>query len=281
MSKDRRKRHASDYSSRTQRKNNSVQAANRKFQSLGGEQIEGRHAVREILIAGKRRVREIVVVADSDLSPVMEDIVSLAGESKISVRELPRSRFAKIVRTEAPQGVVAFVDPLTEYDIDELLIDDSLGRNPFLLVFDGVTDPGNLGAVLRSAECAGVTGVVLSRHRSVGITPTVAKAAAGAIEHIRFTRVAGIPSAIDRLSKAGVWTVGLDTGGSTSIYKFNAEDRPLALVLGAEGKGLSRLVRERCDDLVHIPLNGVLPSLNVSAAAAVALFEVVKQKSLS
>jgi 23S rRNA (guanosine2251-2'-O)-methyltransferase len=152
---------------------------------------------------------------------------------------------------------------------------------PFLLLLDGVTDPGNLGAVLRTAEGAGVTGVVLPRHRAAHITPTVTKAAAGAIEHLSMAVVPGLPTAMRALSDRGVWTVGLDAGGSTSLFDIAVADEPLALVLGAEGPGLSRLVRERCDAVVSIPLDGVLGSLNVSAAAAVACFEIARRRSMA
>ena len=152
------------------------------------------------------------------------------------------------------------------------------GPRVHLLLLDGVTDPGNLGAILRSAECAGVTGVILPRHRAAGVTAAVAKSAAGAIEHLRMTRVAGLPKALGRLADAGVWSVGLDAGGEAAIHDLTVADEPVALVLGAEGSGLSRLVRERCDTIAYIPLGGVLGSLNVSAAAAIALFEVARRR---
>ena len=166
--------------------------------------------------------------------------------------------------------------PLHEYEFEDLLQPDANGRDPFLLLLDGVTDPGNLGAILRSAECAGVTGVVLPRHRAAGVTATVTKSAAGAIEHLRMTRVGGLPKALARMAEEGVWSVGLDAGGDAPIHQLTVADQPVALVMGAEGTGLSRLVRERCDTIAHIPLAGVLGSLNVSAAAAVALFEVAR-----
>ncbi|MEL7155391.1 MAG: RNA methyltransferase, partial [Actinomycetota bacterium] len=139
--------------------------------------------------------------------------------------------------------------------------------------------PGNLGAILRTAECTGVTGIVLPRHRSVHISPTVTKAAAGAVEHLPMALVGGIPAALATLSAGGVTTVGLDAGGADSIFTTPVlDDGPVALVLGAEGRGLSRLVRTRVDTLVAVPLRGSLNSLNVSAAAAVACFEVVRRR---
>jgi 23S rRNA (guanosine2251-2'-O)-methyltransferase len=150
---------------------------------------------------------------------------------------------------------------------------------PFLVAVDGVTDPGNLGALLRSAEGAGVTGIVLPRHRAVHVTPTVAKAAAGAVEYLDIALVAGLPAALQRASAARVWVVGLDDAADRSLFDLDDLARePLVLVLGAEGAGLSRLTRERCDMVVSIPMLGRLSSLNVSAAAALACFEVVRRR---
>jgi 23S rRNA (guanosine2251-2'-O)-methyltransferase len=149
-----------------------------------------------------------------------------------------------------------------------------------LVAIDGVTDPGNLGALLRAAECSGVTGVVLPRHRSVHITPTVAKAAAGAIEHLPMTVVPGLASALELMKRAGLWVVGLDGGGDTGIDRITLASEPLVLVLGAEGAGLSPLVRKRCDVVAAIPLRGRLASLNVAAAGAIACYEVARQRAL-
>jgi tRNA G18 (ribose-2'-O)-methylase SpoU len=148
----------------------------------------------------------------------------------------------------------------------------------FLVLLEGVTDPQNLGAILRSAECAGATGVAVPRHRSVHVTPAVTKAAAGAIEHLQMALVSGIPSALQALERLGVMTVGLDERGTRSLYDLDLGDRPVALVLGSEGTGLSPLARRRCDVLCRIPVGGEIPSLNVSAAAAVACFEVARQR---
>lgn len=240
----------------------------------GGEQVEGRQAVRELFLAGRRRVRELILEADLPDSEILDDIASLAAEARVPVRELSRSRFRSIARTEAPQGVVAMADSLPEVDLDSIARPGPEQAPPLLLALDGVTDPGNLGAVLRSAEAAGVSGVILPRHRAVRVTPAVTKAAAGAVEHLPLTLVGGLPAAIDRLRELGVWVVGLDMGGEVSIYELGMVGEPLALVLGAEGRGLSRLVRQRCDVRAHIPLKGRLGSLNVAAAGAIACHEV-------
>ena len=150
-----------------------------------------------------------------------------------------------------------------------------------LVAVDGVTDPGNLGAIIRTAECAGVTGLLLPRHRAVHVTPTVTKSAAGAVEHVPMALVGGLPAAIEEMKKLGVWVVGLDAGGEKSLHRVELGDEPVCLVLGAEGEGLSRLVRQRCDQIVSIPLVGSLSSLNVATAAALAIYEVVRRRSES
>ena len=246
---------------------------------MGGDQVEGRHAVRELLLAGTRRAREVVLAGDLDEAPILGDIIGLADESKVPVRELTRSRFESMARTGASQGVLARAAPLRPVELAGLLGAGPGADKPFLLLLDGVTDPQNLGAILRTAECAGVTGVVLPRHRAAHITPSVTKAAAGAVEHLRMSLVGGLPSAMQSLSDAGVWTVGLDSSGETPIHELSVADEPVALVLGAEGLGLSRLVRQRCDAVASIPLRGALGSLNVSAAAAVGCFEIQARRS--
>jgi 23S rRNA (guanosine2251-2'-O)-methyltransferase len=246
---------------------------------LGGDQVEGRQAVRELLLAGRRRVREIWVLAEQDQADVLDDILELAEAERVPVRQVSRGKFFTEARCEAPQGVLAKAAPLEEALLDDLAVARPGGPPPFLVAVDGVTDPGNLGALLRSAECAGATGVVLPRHRAVHVTPTVTKAAAGAVEHLPFAIVGGLPAGLQQLSKHGVWVVGLDGGGTTGLWDLPAADSPIVLVLGAEGAGLSRLVRQRCDEIASIPLSGALGSLNVAAAAALACFEVARARA--
>lgn len=246
---------------------------------LGGDQVEGRRAVEELLAAGRRRVRDVWVAEGVEPSPILERILSLASSARVAVRWVPPARLDGEARTETHQGVLAHAEPLEEADLDELA-EPAGGVNPFLVALDGVTDPRNLGAVLRSAECAGVTGVVLPRHHAALVTASVTKAAAGAVEHLPIAVVPGIAGALTTLARHGVWSVGLDAGSSESIYDLDLADRPIAVVLGAEDRGLSRLVRARCDTVVSIPARGHLPSLNVSAAAAIALFELARRRHL-
>lgn len=241
--------------------------------------MEGRQAVRELLLAGTRRTREIWLSTEIEPAPVVEDIVELAAELRVAVREVSRTRLEAAARTDAPQGVLAHAAPLPESELDDLAQVRPGEPLPFLLCCDGITDPGNLGALLRSAECAGVTGVVLPRHRAVHITPTVAKAAAGAVEHLPMALVGGMPTALRRLTELDVWVVGLDGAADRSLWDVAVADAPVALVLGAEGAGLGRLTRQRCDQVVSIPMHGRLSSLNVGTAGALACFEIARRRS--
>jgi 23S rRNA (guanosine2251-2'-O)-methyltransferase len=175
--------------------------------------------------------------------------------------------------------VIAWAEAVEAVPLSELLGAVVTGPPPFLLVLDGVTDPGNFGSLLRTAACAGATGVVIGRHRSAPLTPAALKSAAGAVEKVPIALVPGIPGALPQLAKAGVWTVGLDPAGPANLWRTTLLDGPVAVVLGSEGNGLSRLVRQRCDVLARIPQSGALGSLNVAAAGAVACFEVARQRS--
>ncbi len=246
---------------------------------LGGEQVEGRNAVRELLVAGRRRVYEVVVSTDRVDAPVLDDILDLAKQLQVPVREVGRTKLGQIARTTSHQGVIASAASIPEDDMEDLLSERSAdGRPSFLVACDGITDPGNLGALLRTAECAGVTGVVLPRHRAVHITPAVTKSAAGAVEHLRFCLVGGLPAALNRAVELGALVIGLDMDGDTSVHALPPVDRPVVVVLGAEGRGLGRLVRQRCDVVASIPMYGATESLNVSVAGALAIYEVVRQR---
>jgi 23S rRNA (guanosine2251-2'-O)-methyltransferase len=263
----------------TDRRGRAVGPRTNKDKGLGGEQVEGRQAVRELLLANRRKVREVwVAVSDQDDPEAVDDLAELAMSVGVPVRDVSRAKLFAEARTESPQGVLAKAHGLPEAELDQLAKRPRKGPAPFLLAVDGVTDPGNLGALLRSAEGAGVTGVVLPRHRAVHVTPTVAKAAAGAIEHLPMTVVGGLPAAISKLQGLGVLVVGLDMGGDTSLFDLPVTDEPVMLVLGAEGKGLSRLVAQRCDVVASIPLGGQLASLNVAAAGVLACFEIARRR---
>jgi 23S rRNA (guanosine2251-2'-O)-methyltransferase len=250
----------------------------RDGKGLGGQQIEGRQAVRELLIAGRRRVSEIWLSSELAGDDSVADVVELARVGRVPVAHVAKAKLEARAKSEAPQGVIAFAAELPEADLDELL-GGRHGRRPFLVAVDGVTDPGNLGAILRSCEGAGVDGVLIPRHRAVHVTPTVAKAAAGAVEHLPMALVGGLPAMLTRLRGAGIWVVGLDDAADRSLFDLgDLAAEGICLVLGAEGAGLSRLVRERCDAIVSIPMRGRISSLNVSAAAALATYEVARHR---
>ena len=204
-------------------------------------------------MAERRKVHEIWISAELEGDPGVADIVEIASARRVPLLHVARARLEREARSEAPQGVLAHAAEIPEAELADLL-GARAGRSatpPFLVAVDGVTDPGNLGAIIRSCDGAGVSGVLLPRHRSVHVTPTVAKASAGAVEYVPMALVPGLPGALKPLAT-----------------------EPICVVLGAEGAGLSRLVRERCDQIVSIPMAGRVSSLNVSTAAAISLYEV-------
>lgn len=219
-------------------------------------------------------MRAVYVAEGQDPSQTLDAIEALAQKRRVPVHAVSRARLDKMTTTEGHQGVLAHAAPLETIGLEELVGDP----RAFLLVCDGVTDPRNLGAMLRSADGAGVTGVILARHRAARITPTVAKTAAGAIEYLRFCDVGGIPSAIDELNRAGLLTVGLAGEVDDSLYDLDFSSTPMALVVGNEEKGLSPLTRKRCGVVVSIPQAGHLSSLNAGVALSVAAFEVARQR---
>jgi 23S rRNA (guanosine2251-2'-O)-methyltransferase len=232
-----------------------------------------------LLGANRRAVTGLLMAEGMDAAPILDEIESLASSRRVRIEYVSRRRIDSVARTDAAQGVVATARPVEETPLESLCQPTRRGRVPFLLVLDGITDPHNVGSLLRSAECAGVTGVVLPRHRSAHLTPTVAKVAAGAIEYLPMALVAGVPTALQKLSTLGVWSVGLVGEASQSLYQLPLGDQPVALVLGAEGQGLAPLTRTRCDALASIPQHGALSSLNVATAGAIACFDVARQRS--
>ncbi len=251
----------------------------RAEKGLGGEQIEGRQAVRELLLAQRRKVREIWISGELQGSDAVDDIVAIAAANRVPITYVARKRLEAEARSEAPQGVLAYAAPLPEADLGRYLRRRG-SQPPFIVAVDGVTDPGNLGAIVRSCDGAGVDVVVVPRHRAVHVTPTVAKASAGAIEHVPIAVVSGLPSALQRMRDAGIWVIGLDDAADRSLFEIaDLATEAVCVVLGAEGAGLSRLVRERCDLVVGIPMLGRLSSLNVSAAAALTTYEIARHRA--
>jgi len=249
---------------------------NRDKEGLGGEQVEGRHAVLELLKAKRRRIERIYIAEAQDPSDILDAIEVEAQRQRIPTQLISMARLDREARTEGHQGVMAMAARLETVPLDDLIAQE----NPFLLVCDGITDPRNLGAMLRSADGAGVTGVVVPRHRSARISPTVTKTAVGAIEYLTFSDVGGIPTAIDQMNKAGIMTVGLAGESTDSLYDLDLGSTPVALIVGGEENGMAALTRKRCQAVVSIPQIGKIVSLNAGVAVSIAAFEVARQRAL-
>ncbi len=243
----------------------------------------GRNPVKEAIKSG-RSIDRILVNKEHDGS--LNEILDLAHERKLVVRDVERKKLDELCmpfghnnKTGNHQGIVAYVPEIEYCEMSDIL-DYAKQKNeaPFIILLDGVEDPHNLGSIIRSAECAGAHGVVITKRRSSPVTAAVAKASAGATEHMRIAKVVNLVAAIEQLKAQGIWITGADMGGE-SIYGA-AMKGAFALVVGAEGGGLSRLVREKCDYVVSIPLKGSIESLNASVAAAIIMFEKVRQESV-
>lgn len=238
--------------------------------------IEGRNAVIEALRVGTPMDK--IYIAKGETDKTLGHIASKARSAGIVVVEADRRKLDGMSRTHAHQGVIA-VAAVREYvSIEDILqAAKDKGEPPLLVICDELSDPHNLGAVIRTAECAGAHGVVIPKRRSAGLTAVVAKTSAGAVSHIPVARVANLPSLLKELKKAGLWIFGSAADGTTPLYDADLKG-PAAIVIGSEGEGMSRLVTENCDFLVSIPMKGKLNSLNASAAAAILLYEAVRQR---
>ncbi len=238
--------------------------------------IEGRNAVTEALRAGTAIDKIYLLKGEGDSA--LGHIASAARERGIVVSHADRCKLDAMSRTHAHQGVIA-VAAVREYaSVEDILAAaKAKGEAPLVVICDELTDPHNLGAVIRTAECAGAHGVVIPKRRSAGLTAVVAKTSAGAVSHLPVARVANLASLLERLKKEGLWIFGAAAEAATPLYDADLKG-PAAIVIGSEGSGMSRLVAERCDVLVSIPLRGKLNSLNASAAAAVLLYEAVRQR---
>jgi 23S rRNA (guanosine2251-2'-O)-methyltransferase len=238
--------------------------------------LVGRHAVLEALRAG-RPVSRVLVTRTAHGAGPLNDILEIARRRGVPVQPVDARRLDGLARGLRHQGVAALTAVQALVGVDDVLeVARRRGEPPFLIVLDGVEDPHNLGAVIRTAEAAGAHGVIVPRRRAAGLTPAVARAAAGATAHLAVAGAANLVAALEQLKKAGVWVVGADPDAGEP-YNAGALEPPIALVVGAEGRGLHRLVRERCDRLVSIPLRGQVRSLNVSVAAALLLYEVARR----
>lgn len=242
------------------------------------DQIEGRNAVLELLESGKDINK--IFIEKGDKQGSINKIIAIAKERKIVITEIDKSRFNNISQTENPQGVIAVVPPFEYCDIYDIIeLAKKREEDPFILILDGIEDPHNLGSIIRTAETAGVHGIIIPKRRAAAVNSTVAKVSAGAVEHMKIARVNNINDAISTLKKENIWICGTDM--DTNKYYYNQDlTGPLAIIIGSEGYGMSRLVKENCDFLVKIPMKGKITSLNASVSTGIVVYEAVKQRNL-
>ncbi len=238
--------------------------------------IEGRNPVQEVLRAG----REIdkIWIAKGEKNGSIHAIIRMAREKRIPFQEVERAKLDALSETGAHQGVVAFCAAHEYHSVEDILaLAEEKGEKPFLVLCDKITDPHNLGSIIRTANCAGVHGVVIPKNGSVSLNATVAKTSAGAVEYTKVARVTNLARTIDDLKAQNIWVIGTDGSGEADLYHADFSGG-VALVIGSEGEGMSRLVREKCDFLVRIPMHGEITSLNASVAASLFMYEVVRHR---
>ena len=238
--------------------------------------IEGRNAVIEALRAGASIDKIFIQKGETDKT--LGHIASTARAAGVVVVDADKRKLDFMSRTHAHQGVIALASVREYVSVEDILnIAREKGENPLIVVCDEISDPHNLGAIIRTAECAGAHGVIIPKRRSAGLTSIVGKTSAGAVSYVPVARVPNIPALLEQLQKEGVWVFGTAAEGTTTLYSADLKG-PAAIVIGSEGEGMTRLVREKCDFLVSIPMKGKISSLNASAAAAILLYEAVRQR---
>lgn len=237
--------------------------------------VVGRNPVLELLKSNKEIDKLYIIKGDSQGS--IKKIIGMAKDKGIHIQEVDRIKLESLADGNVHQGVAALVSEFKYSSIDEILHKaKSMGQDPFVLVLDEIEDPHNLGAIIRTAECAGVHGIIIPKRRSARVNQTVYKSSAGAVEYVLIADVVNISRALIELKDKGLWAYGADVDGEG--YHFNTELKgPTALVIGNEGKGISRLVKENCDFLIKIPMYGKISSLNASTSAAILIYEFVRQ----
>lgn len=241
------------------------------------DQVEGRNAVLELLESG-RDINKILV-ANGEKHGSIHKILAIAKERKIIVTEIEKNKLNQIAQTPNNQGVIAIVPPYDYCEVKDIL-DEAKRKNekPFILILDGIEDPHNLGSIIRTAETAGVHGIIIPKRRAASVNSTVSKVSAGAVEYMKIARVNNINETIRYLKEQDIWICGTDMDTDT-IYTKQDYKMPIAIVIGSEGFGMSRLVKENCDFLVKIPMKGRITSLNASVSAGIIMYEVVKNRN--
>ncbi|MBE7010053.1 MAG: 23S rRNA (guanosine(2251)-2'-O)-methyltransferase RlmB [Ruminococcaceae bacterium] len=239
--------------------------------------IEGRNAVFEALSAGKPLDK--IFISETVKPGGVKKLVDLAKQLGIPVQYVKPQKINSMQRTEASQGVVAVCAAVRYAHLDDLFLKaQAKGEPPFIIIADEITDPHNLGAIIRSANAAGAHGVIIPKNRAAGLDAVVMKTSAGAAHHTPVVRVTNLAQTIDELKERGLWLAGADMAGEKSLYEWDLTG-PIALVIGSEGKGISRLLKEKCDFLLQIPMLGEIESLNASVAAGIMMYEVVRQRN--
>lgn len=240
------------------------------------DKIEGRNPVMEALKAG-RPINKIFV-AKGEREGSINQIIAIAKQQGIVIQDVDRKKLDSMSDTKAHQGVIAFAAAREYVDVDFILESASKkNEQPFIVILDEITDARNFGSILRTADAAGVHGIIIPKRRSVGLTPVVSKSSAGAIEYVPVARVANIAQTIDFLKDKNIWVAGTDSSGDKPYHKADLKG-PIALIIGSEGEGIGRLVKEKCDFILNIPMKGKISSLNASVAAALVMYEVARQR---
>ena len=241
------------------------------------DQIEGRNSVLELLESGKDINK--IYVTKGEKHGSINKIIAIAKEKKVILVEKDKRQMAEITQNETYQGVIAIVPPLEYCEIEDILqYAEEKEENPFILILDGIEDTHNLGAIIRTAETAGVHGIIIPKRRAASVNSTVSKVSCGAVEHMRIARVNNITDSINKLKEAGSWICGTAIDGEK--YYFNQDlTGPLGIVIGNEGKGMSELVKKNCDFLVKIPMRGKVTSLNASVSTGIIVYEALKQRN--
>ncbi len=241
------------------------------------DQVEGRNSVLELLESG-RDINKILI-AKGEKHGSIHKIIAMAKERKILLTEIERNKLNQIAQTENHQGVIAIVPPFDYCEVEDILeVARKRHEMPFILILDGIEDPHNLGSIIRTAETAGVHGLIIPKRRAASVNSTVSKVSVGAVEHMKIARVNNINETIRFLKEQGIWICGTDMDTQV-VYTKQDYKMPLALVIGSEGFGMARLVKENCDFLVKIPMKGKITSLNASVSAGIVMYEVVRQRN--
>ena len=245
-------------------------------ENVFNDQVEGRNAVLELL-ESDRDINKIFI-SDGEKHGSINKIIALAREKKVIINEVSKAKLNQMSQTENNQGVIAIVPPFNYCEIEDILeVVKKRNEKPFILILDGIEDPHNLGSIIRTAETAGVHGIIIPKRRAASVNSTVSKVSAGAVEHIKIVRVNNINDAMQTLKKNDVWICGTDMNTDKYFYEEDFTGG-IGIVIGSEGYGMSKLVKENCDFIVRIPMKGKITSLNASVSAGIVMYEVVRQR---